>query len=241
MVFNMKKLERINGEMVEQQSFIKLEKSPLKVYSKQLYPEEGLEVLYSEEKYGGYALINPNGFPWINLKLDPQGSTMRKGQHHTILDAGYGLFISILEHLFDKYEEKITSMVRNEGIIIWDGIPCWSLQINNPYFKYEDYTVLPDETLVTIAAKLKLSEYMILEHNKNILNYKDISPGQVIKIPNDYSSKIILLIDKIRMIPLVMKIYDDLGLYEQYEYTNVQLNPSLASNEFAEANKAYNF
>jgi len=239
--FKMKKYERINGQLVEQKSAIKIERNPLKVYSYQLHPKEGLEVLYVEGANSGNALINPNGFPWVNLSLDPQGSTMRKDQHHTIRDAGHDLFVSILEHLFEKYGERSIAMIKNKGIKKWDGHDCWLLEINNPHFNFEEYTVQPSETLISIADRLKVSEYMILENNKNIKDYRDVSAGQKIKIPNDYSPKITLMIDKVRMIPLVLEIYDQKGLYEKYEYTEVKINPNFSKNEFTPEFEAYGF
>ena len=239
MVFNMKKIERIKGEFVEQESFVKLNRDPLKVYSKQLRPKEGLEVLYSEDSKT--ALINPNGFPWVNLNLDPMGSTMRKGQHHTILDAGYDLVVSILEFLFNKYGEEAIGMAHNKGLSTYNGAVCWIIEIKNPYYKYEKYTVKEGEQLNTIADKFRLSEYMIMENNKEIEHYDDLTAGQVISIPNDYSPRIVLYIEKERMIPLMMKIYDDKGLFEQYEYADITLNPELSPAEFTPDYEEYNF
>jgi hypothetical protein len=239
MTFNMRKLERIKGKMVDQKSFIKLKKDPLKVYSKQIHPASGIEVLYKggEEK----ALINPNGFPWVNLKLDPYGSTMRKDQHHTIHDAGYDLVVSILEHLFNKYQEKSEEITRKVGTEMWDGNSCWVIDIKNSNFKFIDYTVKEGENLLIIADKEKISEFMILENNPSIKDSYDVQKGQVIKIPNDYSPHFTLLLDQKRLIPLVMKIYDDKGLYEQYEYTDVELGVEFEDTEFTPEFHAYGF
>lgn len=239
MTFNMRKLERIDGKLVDQKSFIKLKRNPLSVYSRQLYPTAGIEVLYK----GGdaKALINPNGFPWVNLSLDPYGNTMRKNQHHTIHDAGYDLVVSILEHLFSKYGDESETMTTVLGTEIWDGNTCWVIDIKNPHFKYEDYTIKEGEDLIAVAAKFKISEFMILEYNKAVSDYYDVKPGQVIKIPNDYSPHFTLLLDQKRLIPLVMKIYDDKGLYEQYEYTDIDLNQELNDSEFSADFPDYGF
>lgn len=239
MTFQMRKLERIDGKLVDQKSFIKLKRNPLHVYSKQIYPTAGIEVLYKDGD--SKALINPNGFPWVNLSLDPYGSTMRKNQHHTIHDAGYDLVVSILEHLFAKYGDESATMTENIGTEVWDGNTCWVIEIKNPYFKFEEYTVKEGENLVTIAQKHKLSEFMILENNPSLDDYYDVKQGQVIKIPNDYSPHFTLLLDQKRLIPLVMKIYDDKGLYEQYEYTDIDLNLELDEAEFSSNFDAYGF
>lgn len=239
MTFEMRKLERINGKMVDQKSSIKIKKNPLHVYSKQVQPSSGIEVLY--KKGDEKALINPNGFPWVNLKLDPYGSTMRKDQHHTIHDAGYDLVVSILEHLFLKYGDESKQMTKKLDDEIWDGNNCWVIDIQNPHFKIIDYTVKKGENLITIAERNKLSEFMILENNPVIKDYYDVTEGQIIRIPNDYSPHFTLLLDQKRLIPLVMKIYDDKGLYEQYEYTDVKLNTTFEEDEFSADFHAYGF
>lgn len=238
--YRMNKKERINGKMIEQQSSVKLSRHPYKVYTRQSAPNDGVEALYISGDHK--ALINPNGFPWVNLKLDPYGSIMRQGQHHTILDAGYDHFISILEFLFNKYgPEKTKEMVKLNGEDNIDGHSCWVIAIHNPHFKYYDYTVKPGESILTIADKYKLSEHMILEKNKDLDDYYDVATGQIIQIPNDYSPKIFLYIDKKRNIPLLIKIYDDQGLYELYEYLDVVVNPVLKPEEFTKEYEQYGF
>ena len=95
--YTMTKKERIEGEMLVQSSLVKLKLHPFCLYSKQMAPKEGLELLYCENEDSRKVLVNPNGFPWITLKLDPMGSTMRNHQHHTVLNSGYDHVVSILE------------------------------------------------------------------------------------------------------------------------------------------------
>lgn len=239
--YTMKKHERIKGELMMQQSTVKLNINPLKVYLIQDAPKAGIEVLYVSGTNSNQALINPNGFPWISVNLDPYGSTMRTNQHHTLLNSGYQHVVGILEYLFEKHETEIKGMVKNEGSVVWDKHDCWAITLTNPHFKYQAYTVLKGETIITIANKFRLSEHMILEKNPSIDDYTDISAGQVIQIPSDYSNKMTLYIDKLRHIPLVMKVYDDKGLYEQYEYTNVTVNGIIKAEEFNRDYKDYNF
>lgn len=241
MVFVMKKFERLNGELVEQRSSVKLSREPFKVYSKQLYPKEGIEVLYVEGERGNKALINPNGFPWINLKLDPYGSIMREDQHHTILDAGYDLVVSILEFLVNKYRSEIDSIVTNKGSDTYNGKDCWIVEMQNPYFKYIDYTIKEGENIIHIAERYMLSEHMIVEKNPEVDDFYDVVAGQVIQIPNDYSPKMTIYIEKDRMVPLMMKIYDEKGLYEQYEYVDLKVDPAISPEEFSSDYEDYDF
>jgi outer membrane lipoprotein-sorting protein len=239
--YTMKKLERIKGELIMQQSTVKLNLNPLKVYLIQDAPKQGIEVLYVSGSNNNHALINPNGFPWISINLDPYGSTMRTNQHHTLLNSGYEHVMGILEYLFEKHNSEIQGMIKTEGSVVWDKHACWAISLTNPHFKYIPYTVMAGETVISIANKYHLSEHMIVEKNPSIDSYTDITAGQIIQIPSDYSTKMMLYIDKVRYIPLVMKVYDDKGLYEQYEYTKVTVNPIFKQDEFSRDYKDYHF
>lgn len=241
LTYTITKQERIKGKMTKQVSFTKMIKEPFKVYLRQQYPKAGTEILYVEGKNNNKALINPNGFPWINLKLNPREGIMRNNQHHTLFQSGFDHVVSILEFLSKKYNSEIENLVINNGIINYKNRDCYSISLSNPYFEYIDYTVSGNETVIDIATRYKLSAHMILEINNSIKDYDDIVAGQVIKIPNDYSPKMLLYVDKDKLIPVRMDIYDDKGLYEKYEYSEVKINPNIASEEFAQDYPEYGF
>ena len=238
LTYKMKKMERIEGQMTTQVASVKLHRNPFKVYTRQEHPNNGLEVLFTEGDEA--ALINPNGFPWFNLKLDPTGDRMRKEQHHTIQDAGYDHVVSILEHLFEKYEDRIDELTTVKTAN-WQDRECWVVEFNNPQFEYEKYKVQQGETITSIAKEYKLSGYMILEINEEVDDYDDVTAGQIITIPNDYSPRMILFIDQELMVPLVMKVYDDKGLYEHYEYSEITIDPEIKKEEFTAEYAAYGF
>ena len=231
----------MKGELVSQQSTIKLNVNPFKIYLVQETPKKGVEVLYVQGANNNQSHINPNGFPWLSINLPPMGSMMRDGQHHTIFESGYKYFADVLESTLLKYNSDVHNILKLDGSVIWDKQNCWSLTLTNTHFKYHSYTVLKGETILTIAAKYKLSEFMILENNPSIKDYHDVKAGQIIQIPSDYSAKTTLYIDKTRFIPLMMKIYDDKGLYEQYEYKHVIVNGVIQPEEFTKEYKDYHF
>ncbi len=240
--YTMRKQERFNGKINVQMTTVKLQYNPLRVYMLQESPKLGQEVLYVEGKNDNKILVNTNGFPWVNLSLDPRGNIARENQHHTLFESGYAHLISILEHLTTKYQKNIDDMVVNKGSINWDGHACWVISFTNPYFNYYQYTVKPGETILTIAKQNKLSEHMILELNqKKVSSFTDVSPGQIIMVPNDYSPKMELYVDKLNKIPLALKIYDDKSIYEYYEYYKVEVNPTYKSNEFEKDFPGYGF
>ena len=241
LTFRMKKTERIDGKMQEQVSDVRLLRKPYKVYSRQLSPKEGVEVLYAHGEREGQALVNPNGFPWINLRLQPYGNIMRKNQHHTIVNSGYDYFLSILDHLFSKYGAETASMTFLDGSVKWNGRDCFVIRFENIHYAIADYTVKSGETVTSIAEERFLSDYKILELNKDISDFDDVKAGQVIKIPNDYSPRMLMYIDKQQMVPLVIKVYDELDLFEVYEYESVKIDEPVADKEFEFDYEGYDF
>ena len=63
----------------------------------------------------------------------------------------------------------------------------------------------------------------------------------MIKVPDAYAKLTILLIDKTVLLPINNKVFDDKGLFETYEYYNLQVNSPIAADEFAKEYKDYNF
>ena len=200
------KEERIKGKLVKQITAVKLIRKPYQLYLNQRYPKEGVEILCR----AGYdkALINPNSFPWFNLSLDPYGSLMRKDQHHTVFDSGFDLMSSIIHRELAQIGNDTTSHIFYNGIVTWQGRPAHHIEMANPDYNYSTYHVQLGEDLNSIAKKLYINEYAILELNDDIDFYDDISPGQEIKVPSSYAKKMVLYIDQGYMLPLVIKVFD---------------------------------
>lgn len=240
--FEMKKTERVNGTIYLTEYYnTKLNYNPFHLYSKKIETGKNPELLYRQDENGNKALINPDGFPWFNLSLDPKGIFMRKNQHHTLFETGYKYALSILEHLFRKYGEEVIQMTTLKQSATINDRECYVIELNNPHFNYINYKVQKNEDVLDIAKKFMLSEYMIVEVNKDVDDYRDVFPGQLISIPYDYSPRLIIAIDKERLIPISLKVYDDKGLYEQLEYMNVTLNPNFSKLDFSEENPNYGF
>ncbi len=118
---------------------------------------------------------------------------------------------------------------------------CYKLSIAFSDFSWTPYTIQKGETILTVAKRMNLSEYMILEKNPELDGYDDVHEGQVIQIPNVYARTILLMIDKEYMLPISEKIFDDKGLFESYEYHHLKVNPAIAPEEFTKDYKDYNF
>ena len=67
---------------------------------------------------------------------------------------------------------------------------------------------------------------------------KSVNPNY---IPIDYSPKMVIYLDSNKLIPMLMKIYDEKGVFEMYEYSDVELNNEFKSDDFSIDNKSYNF
>jgi len=233
--------ERFGTEYKLVEAFLKIQINPTKIYYKQLIPQTGAEMLINE-RYRKKALVNPNSFPWINIELNPMGKTMRNNQHHSIYEAGFNYFINILNYLFEKNKSNIHKLVIYKGTIDLQGISCYKIEFNNPSFSITSYTVKETCTVSSLACKLHVCDYHILERNTDYTDYLDkISSGTVLNIPSDYAKKLILLIDKSTCLPIFMEVYDDKGLFEQYRFLETKINPPFTEADFSRNNNDYGF
>ncbi|MDF2437431.1 MAG: hypothetical protein K0Q95_1807 [Bacteroidota bacterium] len=230
--------ERIKGRMQHSESKVKLQINPRKLYLN----IRGVEVLWAQGENNGDALVNPNAFPYINLNLDTYGSLMRKDQHHTIHEMGYHYLADILKDGMKRAgENNIDKYFKILGEEKYNGRDCYKLSISFPDFEWINYTVKKGENLTTLSRKLRVSEYMVLENNPKVTSFNDVKEGQVIKVPNAYAKLTLLLIDKEYLLPVNNKVFDDKGLYETYEYYELQVNPTIAPEEFKKNYKDYHF
>lgn len=229
--------ERVKGKMSYTESKVKMQVLPRK-----LYIAVGIqEVLWAEGTNEGNALVNPGSFPYMNINLDPMGSIMRKNQHHTIHELGMVYFGDILKRGIKRYGSNIDNYFVSLGEEQYIGRNCYKFSISFSDFAWAPYTIQKGETLITIAKRMNLSEFMILEKNPELSWYDDVREGQIIQIPNVYAKTILLMIDKEYMLPISEKIFDDKGLFESYEYHKLKVNTPIASEEFTKDYKDYNF
>ncbi len=236
--YDLKIVERTKGVYNHFSSSVKLNRIPRKLY---LYTS-GIEVLWVEGANKGNALVKPNSFPFFNLNLDPNGSLMRDGQHHTINEMGFDYFGSIVEHIAKSHALDFDRVFKLEGEETINNRSCYKVIINAEDFKFTNYTVQKNENLISIARKLFVSEYMILEHNlEKTDDYTDVKAGQVIQVPTAYARHVVVYVDKQYFLPISVKINDDKGLYEQYDYFFLQVNPRFEDAEFTREYKSYGF
>lgn len=236
--YSLKIIERGKKGFNHYESSVKLNRKPRKIY---LYIK-GIELLWVAGWNNNKAYVKPNSFPYVNLSLDPLGYLMRQDQHHTLNEMGVDYFASIIEYIAIKNLDKFDSFFKFEGEERVNNRPCYKIIIDNKDFGYENYTVGDHENITTIARKLHISEYMILEVNPKLNDYFDIlKKGQVLKVPNAYAKHVTLYIDQLYFLPISIKILDDKGLFEQYDYHFLQVNPKISDEEFTKTYKDYKF
>ena len=198
--------ELIKGEILYTHSIVKLQKEPFCVYNYIIAPDKGVEVLFVRENK--LALVNPNGFPFINLKLDPYGELIRKNQHHTLYDTGFDNVKNIVLSVIELLRKSPEKYILNLGVKKINNTECQGLKVVNPDFSFSEYIVQKGENVELIAKKFNLSSYLILQEN-NLSFYNDIALGDKILIPNSYGEQFEIWIDLQSSLPIVQK-----GIYK---------------------------
>jgi hypothetical protein len=239
--YTLKKTERIKGKLIESENKVKLQLSPHKIYLLSSYPNSGAEVLWRKGENSDNVLVSPNRFPYITISLSPFSGLLRQAQHHTILDLGFGYMSNVLKSYIRKFGQKFFSTASLDGEVVWNSKRYYKLLIENSSFAHINYTVKKGDNLPKLASSFFVNDYMIMDNNPKISDYDDIKEGQQIKIPNAYAQKIIFYIDKETFLPLMQAIYDDKGLYEKFEISNLILNPHIPPVEFTPSFKEYSF
>lgn len=235
------KKERVNGQLNWSRNQGKLTTEPYRVYMKKLEPNGGLEVLFVEGANKNRLLINPNGFPWVNVSLDPYNARALKDQHHTIYEAGFNYFASIADYVLKSYGKNAHKTVNLVGMSNVNGTLCYHIVQENPGFKFVDYTVQKGETLLSIAQDKRLNAHMIIENNPSIVSFDQVREGMSLKIPTYYCKKMELFISKQLMLPILIRVFDNEGLFEEYSYEKLEINPVIPDKEFQKDYKDYNF
>ncbi|MCA8830661.1 LysM peptidoglycan-binding domain-containing protein [Hymenobacter pini] len=232
---NVRAQERIDGGYQQARTLMKMSFNPYKVYLKN---QKGIEVLYVTGQNNGDAWVYPNSFPYVTLSLDPNGSVMRKNQHHSTLDAGYGTIAELLHGSSQRLDRTFEKSFRYTGDTTVLGHAAYVLRADYPQFRYVSYKPAKSESISTIADKFGCGEYRIMERN-------DLSPGAVVpagktvQVPNAYGRRIVLCVDQKLSLPLVVQVNDDKGLFEKFEFSDVVANQPIPAQEFTKDFKGY--
>lgn len=237
--YTLNEVERINGKNIYNTIFTKVQESPKKIYLHNIKGENaGVQVLYVQGERDNKALINK----MFGVKLSPYNSLIRKNNHHTILESGFGLLLKTIKGAKQRatQEGMLNEVFKLEGSVTFDGQPCYKLIISDPTFTYVNYTIKNGETLYNISMDKAVNEQLIVEKN-GFSNFNSGSAGQTIKIPSSYAKKSILYVNKNTFFPVYQEMHDEKGMFEKYEFLGLKVNPTFTSVDFSEENPKYDF
>lgn len=226
--------ERFFDKYHTEKTYFKRMYNPDALYCTQLLPPTNVEVLINE-KYNHFALVNPNGFPFINVRMDPYGEKLRDKQHHNIYQAGFQYFSETILHIKQKYGVSWYEMAKLDKTVSVSGNTCFKIDLFDPTYKISDYIINEETTAQQLALKLYICDYHIIELNPSVKDiFQKLKKGTIIKIPSDYAKMITLYIDKSLLIPRKIEVYDDKGLFEEYLFEDITINPKFSNNDFSE-------
>ena len=223
--FTMFMEERIQADWYQSEIEVQLITAPLDIKITGVSPDEGVKVFYREGHNNNKAIVKPNGFPWVNVSLNPFSNLMRKNKHHTILSIGFQSSAAILENVLLQNLREESFTLSCNGVVSEEGQTYYQLIIEDPGFTYEKYRFTQSINLINFAAENALHEYLIREHNDVKFSFEP-KAGTEIEIPSSYAKRIELLIDMKTYLPIIQKIYDDQGLFEVYRFSNLEVKKS---------------
>lgn len=222
--------------------FTKVNVQPFKAYLKiESGSNKGTEILYVEGENNNKAIVNAGKF-LPNLHFSPLNSMLTKGEHHCLLTSGFSIVGKIIDRVVKRVdaEGKFDAIFKYTGDVTWSGKSCYTIVIEEPAWTYTTYTAGKGETLYTIAIKLHVPEYSIMEYN-GVKNFDEDLGGRTLKVPTSYARKTVLYIDKQNNMPVVQEMSDDKGVFERYEFNNLVVNPAYKDNEFTKDFEVYGF
>jgi len=231
-------LEREENSFRTANSEIKLQINPRRLYFKN--PSKKIEILFNAGKLNNKALVKTNTFPYITLTLDPTGSLMRKNQHYTIHEIGFDFVDKAVAFIISKDKDGLNNF-KYYGKVTKNGFQCYLLEYENKNFAYMDYKVGESETVTSIANKLGVNDYLVRYKNDLFNNYDFVKSGRIIKVPTLFCKKATLYIDEKLMLPVSAALLDDVGVFENYDFTKIEVNKGIREEEFSKDYKDYHF
>ncbi len=230
--FHIKAFERIEGNYLTAESQIKISSKPHIIYFRN--EKKKISILWQEGLNGGNALVKSKMSLGAALSLDPYGNLMRKNQHYTIHELGFDYFARVFSAALLKDKANMNKSLAYAGKQKLRDKNCYVLIYEDKNFGYFDYKTGKNESVSGIALKFNANDYAIRSKNNLHSFYGSIKEGTLLKIPNNYCKKIILHLDEVTMLPINMTSYDDLGLYENYEYSKTEVNKKITKEEFSQ-------
>ncbi len=230
-------LERIEKNFLTANSEIKLQTKPRKLYF--INRARKLEILHTSQT-SNKALVKANVFPYVSVTLDTYGNLMRKNQHYTLNELGFEFIGKSVAYTLRKDADGYKNFTY-KGKHLKNGYNCFLLEYENKNYAYVDYTVSEKETATSIAYKICVNDYLLKYKNDLLNDFGYLKKGRIIKVPNLYCKKAIIYLDEKSLLPVSLSLFDDVGIFEAYDFTKIQLNSHISEEEFTRGYKDYSF
>ena len=230
--YKFKKNERLQNGYAQAEQDVKLLTAPMKAHIYVHKPNKGTVAIWAANKNNGNLQITPGWMPFVKLNLSPQSNELRKNNHQSVHKLGFCFVGTIVNNTLQKHAHALTEVIQYAGLVNINKRDCYKIIIDFKDYRYISYTLKVNEDLLNIADRFKVNEYMLLLNNPQLKSITDRKPGQRIVIPNEYAKRTELYIDKENLMPIVQKMYDEKGLFEQYEFLDLKLNPTFTEEIF---------
>ena len=241
MEFKMYRSERSKNGFTDGKFYAKLINKPYKLYIKNFKPKPGSEILYIKGQNDDKALINPNSFPYFSISLDPDNNLLLAGGHHSLREAGFTLFSDMFKLYKENYGKELYNRITYHGMFKWNDRVCYKISIDYPDYSTKKYTPKKGETLYSISRDQLLNIGKLREYNAKYDDDDILDESDEIIIQNVYAKKAVIFIDNENYFPIYQLIYDEEGLYEKYQYVDLNLDISFKNEEFTRDYSEYNF
>ena len=241
MEFKMYRSERSKNGFTDGKFYAKLINKPYKLYIRNFKPKPGSEILYIKGQNDDKALINPNSFPYFSISLDPDNNLLLAGGHHSLREAGFTLFSNMFKLYKVNYGEELYNRITYHGMFKWNDRVCYKISIDYPDYSTKKYTPKKGETLYSISRDQLLNIGKLREYNTKYDDDDILDESDEIIIQNVYAKKAVIFIDNENYFPIYQLIYDEEGLYEKYQYVDLNLDISFKNEEFTRDYSEYNF
>ena len=237
-IFNLKthsyQLESYERDMDNQTRYARMkiavmENQPLRVSAEMLYPEKGPFIEYDESKNKDEALLTPKKWlPYVNFHVDIHGSMLRRG-HHAINETSLHFFARLIQHCESHNGHSMD--IQHQGLHTIKGQEYHLIELQNQNYQIQRYQIRSGENLITLGQRLHVSPFKILTLNPGFSDYQDVKAGDIIRIPSAYAKRCQIYVHTDSLLPFRIRVFDELGLFEQYIFTDINLNDYSASNE----------
>ncbi len=228
--FGIKALERVEDGYSSAESDVKINTRPYMIYFRN--EKKKISILWKEGSNENQALVKAKLLLGMSVSLDPRGGMMRKNQHHTIFELGFSYFARMMNQALQKEKENLAKALIYLGKKKFLEHNCHMLVYEDKNYGWTTYKCGKGETVSAIADKLAVSDYAIRTRNRLYSFFGFLKEGAILKVPNNYCKKIVLYLDEKSMLPLGISNYDEVGLFESYEYLKVEKNRKLGNEDF---------